>query len=284
VIKWRIRELAKIGLNWYQAVKVALLRLIGVVDFPVPPNSNMRRTSALSIKQYYWSSLTTATPILTMARFFGVKFDASTRVLDFGCGAGSQLMTMMAAFPDATYSACDVDPSAIKFVKKSYPTVDAYASPFLPPLKFADNEMDLIYTVSTFSHFDQPTTRLWLKEFFRICKPGGLLLATVEGNRAIKLVLDAAGSDNTEVAEKLRTDGFFYKEYVWLKELQRRGPALRPELDHSTYFGDTYGHTIMTPEFVRKTWTEDGFEIVGIAEGVSANRQDLIVLRRPLNS
>src|SRR5580704_15745739 len=106
--RWpRLREFLKLVLNQYQYAKVGVLRVTGVVDFPVPPNSNMRRTSARTIKEYFSSALTTYSPIVTMAQFFGVKFDAKSRVLDFGCGVGRQLMPMTRHLPDAQYYAVD---------------------------------------------------------------------------------------------------------------------------------------------------------------------------------
>jgi ubiquinone/menaquinone biosynthesis C-methylase UbiE len=278
---WRVRELLKLALNKVQDIKVGILRLVGVVDFPVPPNSNMRRTSARTIKHYLFSSLTTYSPIVTMARYYGIKFDGSTNILDFGCGSGSQLMSLTRHFPGATYFACDVDPSAIEFVRKSYPTVDAVTSGFMPPLGYSDNQMDLVYSVSTFSHFDLPTQRAWLLELFRIIKPGGLVLLTIEGRFALSMLLGEMDCNKEEIEDKLQTEGIFYKEYPWLKELQRRGPALTAKVDMASYFGESYGNTIMTPDFIREKWSESGFEVLGIAEGVSCARQDLVVLQRP---
>lgn len=280
----RLREFLKLALNEYQFAKVGILRLMGVIDFPVPPNSNMRKTSSKTIKQYVESSLTTYSPIVTMARFYGIRFDPSTKVLDFGCGVGRQLMPLTRHFPDAQYFAFDVDPSSIEFIRKSYPTVNADVNGFMPPLKSAEKEMDLVYSVSTFSHFDLPTQSAWLTELFRITKPGGLVLLTIEGRRALAKVASKSVTDKNEVEEKLCNEGVFYKEYVWLKALKKRGPALTANVELASYFGDSYGNTIMTPDFVRRNWSAAGFEVLGIAEGVVGARQDLVVLRRPINS
>jgi ubiquinone/menaquinone biosynthesis C-methylase UbiE len=283
--RWpRLREFLKLVLNEYQDFKVGILRLMGIVDFPVPPNSNMRRTSARTIKDYFSSALTTYSPIVTMAQFYGIKFDANTKVLDFGCGVGRQLMPMTRYFQDAQYFAVDVDPSSVEFIRQNYPTVNASVNGFLPPMAFAAREMDLVYAVSTFSHFDRPTQIAWLAELFRITKPGGLVLPTIEGRRALTSVAMSTREDKDEIEGILRRDGIFYKEYAWLKELKKRGPALSPKVEMASYFGDSYGNTIMTTDFVRKNWTAAGFEVLGIAEGVIDARQDLVVLRRPINS
>ena len=66
-IKYLLKTIAKSFLDGYQQVKVGLLRFLGVVDFPVPPNSRRRGTSSLTIRHYYESGLTTALPIATAA-------------------------------------------------------------------------------------------------------------------------------------------------------------------------------------------------------------------------
>jgi hypothetical protein len=38
---------------------------------------------------------------------------------------------------------------------------------------------------------------------------------------------------------------------------------------------------VLTPDYVRKTWPESGFEVVDIIEGIIDHRQDLVTLRRP---
>lgn len=279
-VNQRIRELIRIALNINQVVSVYFLRLFGIVNFPVPPNSNMRRTSAKNVRHYIYSGISTYLPIATAAKFHGIKFDANTNILDFGCGVAGQLRPFIKHFPDATYHACDVDPSSIEFIRKSYPKIKAYANSFKPPLKFSDSQMDLIYSVSTFSHFDKETMDLWLLEFSRIIRDGGLLLLTIEGEYALSLVASETNEDPTEIKETLKKEGIFYKNYPWLNALQKRGPALTRSVDISSYFGESYGSTIMTRDHIYKNMNKYGFTVLGISEGVICERQDLVVLQR----
>jgi hypothetical protein len=66
-LKFFLKTIGKAILDQYQAVKVAFLRAIGIIDFPVPPNSRMRGTSSNTIRHYYESGLTTTLPIVTAA-------------------------------------------------------------------------------------------------------------------------------------------------------------------------------------------------------------------------
>ena len=47
-----IKKFAKIGLNQFQRVQVAIARMFGLVDFPVPANSSMRKTSSKKVKHF----------------------------------------------------------------------------------------------------------------------------------------------------------------------------------------------------------------------------------------
>lgn len=45
--------------------------------------------------------------------------------------------------------------------------------------KFADNSVDIVYSSHTFEHLSLTTTELFLKESFRVLKPGGVLRLVV---------------------------------------------------------------------------------------------------------
>jgi hypothetical protein len=53
----------KRAIDVYFSGKCAVLRAFGVIDFPVPPNHNLRTTSSHSVRHYYESGLTTFLPI-----------------------------------------------------------------------------------------------------------------------------------------------------------------------------------------------------------------------------
>jgi SAM-dependent methyltransferase len=251
-----------------------------MIDFPVPPNSNMRRTSAKTIKHYIYSGITTYLPIATMAQYLGIVFDEKVKVLDFGCGGAGQLRMFTKHFPFANFYACDVDPSSIDFIKKCYPQVNSYVSNFTPPLPFDSNHFDLIYSVSTFSHFDADTIEIWLQDFSRILKVGGVLLLTIEGEYAINVVASETNESAGLIKSELERSGIFYKNYDWLNTLQQRGRALTKSVDISTYFGSKYGNTLLSRKFIDDHFNHYGFKVLGVSEGVICDRQDLVVLKK----
>jgi SAM-dependent methyltransferase len=172
-LKFLLKTIGKAILDKYQSMKVALLRAMGVIDFPVPPNSRMRGTSSNTIRHYYESGLTTTLPIITAAYVEGLDLRASAEVLDFGCGVGRQLLHFKRNYPNLKLHACDVNNRSIEFIQSAYPSVESYTSKFLPPLEYPNLKFDLIYSVSIFSHLNIRDHELWLQELARITRAGG---------------------------------------------------------------------------------------------------------------
>ena len=278
---YRLREIIKLLYNFIYKVYAKILRLFGVIDFPVPPNSNMRRTSAKTIKHYIYSSLTTGLPISVAAQASGFNFEKGTNVLDFGCGCAGQLRYFFKNHPNSNYYGTDVDPSSIEWINKNYPLINCSVNSPSDPLDFIDKQFDLIYTVSTFSHFSVTDVDFWLSELSRVIKDGGIFIPTIEGMGSMNLVADEALVDLELIKSELESSGIFYKNYSWLHNLQNRGIApIHKSVDISSYFSDEYGHTVMTIDYFVNKAKDYGFEFLGSAEKVICDRQDLIILRK----
>lgn len=277
---FRIREIFKVLYNYIFFIYVFFLRLIGKVNFPVPPNSNMRRTSAKTLKRYIYSSLTTGLPMSVAAQMHGVNFEKNCNVLDFGCGCASQLKYFTENHPNAKYFGTDIDPSSIEWVANNYPNVSAFVNKPDSKLDFSDNTFDLIYTVSTFSHFSKADVDFWLSELSRVLKVGGIFIPTIEGEGAIDLVAKDCDISPEVIQKELDNSGIFYKNYSWLTDLQERGPAIHESVDISSYFSDEYGHTVMTSEYFSNQAKNYGLELIGSSLKVICDRQDLICFRK----
>jgi len=117
------KKVLKIGLNQWQNGIVALGRMAGIIDFPVPANSSMRKTGGRDIRSYYMGGLRVALPLTAVAMREGVRLDQPIRVLDFGCGVARPLLHIARHYPAPSYYACDIDDTAIDFVRRSYPIV-----------------------------------------------------------------------------------------------------------------------------------------------------------------
>ena len=222
-----LRDTGKLIFDLGQKCQVALGRAAGIIDFPVPANSSLRKTSSRSIRHYYVSGVACYLPIATMSLRQGVRLCEPIRVLDFGCGVGRQLLHFVRHFPAVQYSACDIDRTSIAFIEKNYPQVDSRVNRFEPPLPFAEDSMDMIYSVSTFSHINPDQQGRWLRELRRVVAPGGYCFLTTEGWTAFGMLRDAFGRPGDEA--KLRDNGILYREYAFL-EGERRRKSLSEQL------------------------------------------------------
>jgi SAM-dependent methyltransferase len=272
-----VKEFAKLGLNAAQSCGVALGRTAGLIDFHVPLNSSMRKTGSKTVRSYYVGGVSCYLPIATMALQMGVKLRDKINILDFGCGVGRQLLHFTRNFPVPAYFACDVDHSAVDFIARNYPAVTARTNRFDPPLPFEAESMDMVYSVSTFSHINPEHQKDWLRDIYRITRPGGYCFLTTEGWTAFKKLRKQFPSEAAE--RELREQGILYKEYEFYTAAKSH-KSLSPVVDSLVGIDKSYGSTVMTPEFIFDQWSLDGFKVITIIEGIIDYRQDMIVLHK----
>ncbi len=274
-----VKKVAKVALNAVQSCEVAIATTAGLIDFPVPLNSTMRKTSAKTVRGYYLSGLRSYLPIAVTALREGVNLREGVQVLDFGCGVSRQLLHFARDYPQCRYSACDIDDTCIAFVKRAYPAVSAYTNTFTPPLAYGESSFDMVYSVSTFSHLNMSDQPEWLKELARITRHGGHCFLTTEGYSAIPALARELCVTASSLRHEVDQQGFFFAEYPdWREDAakQHRIPVA------STMVGveRSYGNAILSPALVRDTWNVGGLQVTGVIEGVIDNRQDLVVLEK----
>ncbi len=275
------RSAAKRVLDIGFGAKVALLRMTGAVDFPVPPNHSLRVTSSATVRHYYESGLTTLLPIVTAAMTHGADFDAPIRALDFGCGVGRQLLHLGRMFPAVVAHGCDVNHDSIGYLQKTFPGVTAAVNSFDPPLPYPDAGFDVVYSVSTFSHFAEADAVLWLAELKRVTRPGGLLCLTFNGATALRRSHER-GQRQDYSAAQLTRDG------VWFdaddRAFQAAKAAEAASEFASTLIGITrlYGEMHYAPAAFAALAEVQGLAVLANLPGIIDRYQDLLVLRRPL--
>jgi hypothetical protein len=61
-----------------------------------------------------------------------------------------------------------------------------------PPLPFDDGSMDLVYSLSLFTHLPEHQATEWLDDLARVLKPRALLIMTTHGFPALDTIKDSA--------------------------------------------------------------------------------------------
>ncbi len=96
------------------------------------------------------------------------------KILDLGCGNGRLLWVLKKKKID--YIGADVSENLIKIAKENFPNEKFQ---LIEPLKlpFSENFFDKVFCIRTFHHIPSKEFRvLFLKEIFRVLKPGGFLI------------------------------------------------------------------------------------------------------------
>ena len=212
----------------------------------------MRRTSAKTIWRYWYSGLTTALPINVHAQIAGIDPVKENQILDFGCGVGGQIRVMKEYFPNSQFTGCDVDPSSIDWLSKTYKEYNFVKSVASEELKLPDGSFDMIYSVSTFSHFSVQVAEFYFSELSRLVKVNGVLILTVEGISTVDTVSAEWRVPKQKILSELNKTGAFHITYDWIKSrAESNYKPLSPSVDITTYFDIDYGTTVYSADFFR---------------------------------
>jgi SAM-dependent methyltransferase len=181
-------------------------------------------------------------------------------ILDFACGPGRVAVELKRLIPSCHLYGADIDREAIAWVQDNLSYLGEFSTNEpLPPTRYASEYFDVIYSISLFTHLDEPLQNLWLAELARILKPGGTLLTTVHG----AFVRECCTPDELR---ELNLSGIVFR-------VARKG---RFKLDG---LPDFYQTTFHTPEYVARVW-HGFFEVVDHVPGWLGQHQDLVILRR----
>ena len=143
----------------------------------------------------------------------GVEIAAVRAALDFGCSSGRVTRVLAAAYPRTRWIGCDPNEDAVAWAAAQFPAVRWFASANEPPLPLADGELDLVYAVSIWSHFEPHFGLRWLEEMRRVLTPGGHLVLTTHGWTALHY--DAANArrpleECVEIERALAREGHWF--------------------------------------------------------------------------
>ncbi|HVF13763.1 MAG TPA: class I SAM-dependent methyltransferase, partial [Acidimicrobiales bacterium] len=215
---------------------------------------------------FYESGRESVADIERVLGLVGRTLPSYRTVLDFGCGCGRILMWVRDAAPASSLHGVDIDERAIRWVRANLPGVTAKVNDTLPPLDYPDATFDLVYNHSVFTHIDEDDQDAWLQELSRVTKPGGHLLLTFHGARA----LDAFESHSA-----------MFGGDDWVRQqVRRHGIAfIKEDAFAGGPFPDSYHSTYHAPWYVLDRWGKV-FDVKGLVPGGSLGFQDVVVLER----
>jgi SAM-dependent methyltransferase len=193
------------------------------------------------------------------------------RVLDFGCGWGRITRFLARDVEPGHLFGCDPVEQILDVCRESDVPATLARSDFLPERLPFDEEFDLAFSFSVFTHISEPAHEACLRALHEGLRPGGILVATVRPPEYLRLcermhwILESLGPD---YAARLREPHYFFFPH----------PA---EPSHLQYAGGemTYGETVITLPYIRERWSPM-FELLEVDLLVDDLYQVMLTLRR----
>jgi SAM-dependent methyltransferase len=193
-------------------------------------------------------------------------------ILDFGIGCARTARHFYRYQDQYNVFGCDVDSSAISYLKESVPFISSCISPNLPPLNFSPSRFDFIYSVSVFSHLNQVAYEIWLNELLRCTKPGGYIIFSIHGKHALDILLK---NDNPEYISIDRN--IFYSN---LKDFYDTGYMWTPQwVGSNDIDSNHYGISFISDKKIQQLLPSDCILIEHVP-GCFQNWQDLIIIQK----
>ncbi len=209
----------------------------------------------------------------------GRPLERESRVLDFGCGWGRILRFFLREVASQNLYGVDVDPDVIAVCKSLFSHGQFETVPAQAPTQLPSESFDVIYAYSVFSHLNEEISLQWFKEFARLLKPGGLLLATTQGRSFIDFCEE-------QRRKPVRENGWFE---ALARSFTDREQVLR-DYDEGKFLhaptggGDFrpssfYGETMIPPRYVERAYTPF-LELVDFRDDRALLPQALITMRK----
>jgi SAM-dependent methyltransferase len=196
---------------------------------------------------------------------------ADSHVLDFGCGWGRLTRYLARDVGPGRLYGCDPVEGVLQICRKHGLPAHLARSDFLPERIPFDNEFDLAFAFSVFTHISEAAHESCLRALHASLRPGGLLVVTIRPpeylrhSPAMRRLLDSLGAD---AAARLEEPCYLFVPHP-------------PDPRHFQYEGGemSYGETVVTLPYVRERWSSL-FELLDVDLLVGDLHQVVLTLRR----
>jgi cyclopropane fatty-acyl-phospholipid synthase-like methyltransferase len=191
-------------------------------------------------------------------------------VLDIPCGHGRVLRHLVKAFPDAAFTACDLDADGVDFCAKEFGAIPVYSQPNLSQVRFP-RIYDVIWVGSLFTHVCERDVARWLEHLSFCLSETGIIVATFHGRKAIDMyhrVPYISQNSWNKIIDQYQSTGFGYEDY--------------DKGENHEYIDHSYGVSLSSPEKIMSIVQKiHQVRIFSYIEAGWADNQDVLVFGKP---
>jgi SAM-dependent methyltransferase len=208
-------------------------------------------------------------------------FRSCRAVLDFGCGWGRILRFFLKDIEPENLYGIDHSEEMIRISRQTNKWCQFVTIQSSPPTSFPAQFFGLIYLYSVFSHLPEEMHWAWLKEFRRLLRPGGLLIATTFPR------------DFIHHCKQMRDDPQFDSKPMWFKQTAKAFVDTEAALaaydkGHFCYSSRVaegqwsfWGETCIPRSYVEERW-KSLFDTCEYIDDRRICQQNVIVVRAPV--
>lgn len=241
------------GLRPFSPLQEWERELFGRLSRKIHPADNMLH---FGLGHYFGVGLSAMRSIRPAVAAAGLK---PRRVLDFPCGYGRVLRFLVAAYPDAQFTASDLERDGVDFCARVLKARGIYSSENLREVELGE-PFDLIWVGSLLTHFDEEKIKEAIRFFRENLTHGGLLVFTSHGSGPVYRMRHKTLDYGLSEAD----------ESLLLASYERTGCGFA-EYER----GSGYGISLTSPEWIRRLMAGANWREVYFMDQAWDNHQDV---------
>ncbi len=185
---------------------------------------------------------------------YGVNVREAHAILDFGCGWGRIIRFFSRDLDETKIVGIDCYDEMIQLCRSQKLPGNFRTIKPLPPTDFPDGSFDIIYLYSVFSHLSEEAHLLWLQEFIRMLRPGGVIIASTRPRSFIEYCMKFANKTEIGTWERGLTIAFSNPQEA-LRDYDAGKFVHCPTGGGGVLDKSFFGETCISKQYVERVWT-----------------------------